>query len=173
MGLLRPVGSARNPFGSIEMMSESESATRNGRRSAIGTSHVKKIENLTVKESEIRNEEIESEGKTMNEEAEVLDTTIGTTSTIVNADSPLENMADLIVNGTRTLTVKRIATAISLQNITEMTMKKRGKTRKIVDCLVVVVITRKAGMTHLKRKRVGETEVMRMAGRKESRRTGL
>ena len=68
MALLRPVGSARNPFGSIETMIESESATRNGRRkerrSAIRTSHVKK------KGSETRNEEIESEVKTMNEEAD-------------------------------------------------------------------------------------------------------
>jgi hypothetical protein len=182
MALLRPVGSARNPLGSIEKMIESESAIRNerrkGRRIAIenenGTSRVKKKENLTVRGSETRNEEIETEVKTTNEEAEVLVTTIGTTSTIMNADFSLENMADLNVNGTRTLTVKRIATAISLQNITEMTRKKRGKTRKIVDCLVVMCqVTRKTGMTPLKRKRVGETEVMRMAGRKESRRTGL
>ena len=48
---------------------------------------MKKKENLTIKGSETRNTEIESKVKTMKEEAEVLDITIGTTSTIMNADS--------------------------------------------------------------------------------------
>ena len=65
--------------------------------------------------SKTRNKEIETEVKTMSEEAEVLNTTIGTTSTIMNTDSPLDNMS---VNRTRTLTMKRIVTAITLQSIT-------------------------------------------------------
>jgi hypothetical protein len=180
MELLRPVGSARSPLGSIETMivNETATATRNGkgRRSATvnetGTSHVKRREILTARGSGTRNEEIEV--KTMNEEAEALDTTIGTRSTIMNA-ATLKSMVDLIVNGIRNLTVKRIATATSLQSITGMvTRKKRRKTgKKNYLVLTVCQVSRKSGMMHLKRKRMEETEVMRTGERKGSRRTGL